>query len=103
MSQQTLHNSLIKALGIESFTQEKQLEMVEMYGAVIYQAVLTRALEEMEDSLLDEFEKLTDGEPAPDKLILFFTKNIPNFDVMMAEEAQAIIADGKKMMDGMNK
>lgn len=89
---ETMNSILIKALGLEKASPEKQAEVVEAIGVVVYQAVITRAMEEMSDDKLDAFEKVTDSEPTPEILIEFFMKEIPNFDTMMKEEAAKIIA-----------
>lgn len=89
----TMNSILIKALGLEKASPEKQAEVVEAIGVVVYQAVITRAMEEMTDDKLDAFEKITDAEPTPELLINFFMKEIPNFEMMMREEAAKIVAD----------
>lgn len=99
----TIHSVLIKALGLENASKEKQDEVVESMGAVIYQAVITRALEEMKDETVDEFEIITDNDPTPEKLIKFFMEKIPNFEAMMKEEATAIVSDGINMMSQIGK
>ena len=92
------HNMLVKALGIESLPLEKQEEIIGSAGAIIYQAVITRALEEMTDEVVDEFEKLTETEPTPDQMFAFFRQKIPNFDGMIEEEASLFIKDGEDLM-----
>lgn len=93
-----IHKVLIKVLGVEDASPEKQDELVDSVGAVVYQAVIVRALEEMSDEVVDEFEKLTNGAPTPDLIIEFFMKNIPNFEQMMKEEAEKVLGDGIAMM-----
>jgi hypothetical protein len=90
---ETMNSILIKALGLEKASPEKQMEVVEAIGVVVYQAVITRAMEEMSDDKLDAFEKVTDAEPTPEILIDFFMQEIPNFETMMKEEATKIVAD----------
>ncbi len=90
---ETMNSILIKALGLEKASPEKQAEVVEAIGVVVYQAVITRAMEEMTDDKLDSFEKVTDSEPTPEILINFFMQEIPNFEMMMKEEAAKILSD----------
>lgn len=99
----SIQSVLIKALGLENEPIEDQNRAVEGMGAVIYQAVITRAMEEMNDEQVDAFEKITDGEPTPEILIQFFLENIPNFETMMKEEADRIIADGINIMSKVNE
>ncbi len=89
------HTALVKALGIESLPPEEQEAVLERSGALVYQAVVTRALEEMEDPAVDEFEKLLEGEPTPETLLAFFQEKIPNFNDMIAEEAHGFLELGK--------
>ncbi|MCC6324026.1 hypothetical protein IT400_04530 [Candidatus Nomurabacteria bacterium] len=103
VTDKTMHSILIKALGLQDASAEKQDEAVESMGAVIYQAVITRALEEMKDETVDEFEKITDNDPTPEKLIKFFMEKIPNFEAIMKEEATAIVSDGINMMSQIGK
>lgn len=90
---ETMNSILIKALDIEKASPEKQAEVIESIGVVTYQAVITRAMEEMSDDKLDEFEKITDSEPTPEILINFFIKEIPNFEIMMKEEAAKVLSN----------
>lgn len=94
---------LIKALGLEKASKEKQDSVIQNLGAVIYQAVITRAMEEMNDETISKFEKVTNGEPNPDMLIEFFMENIPNFEQMMKEESDKIIKDAIDMSNKLNK
>lgn len=98
-----IHKVLIKVLGVEDASPEKQDELVDSVGAVVYQAVIVRAMEEMSDEVIDEFEKLTNGAPTPDLIIEFFMKNIPNFEQMMKEEAEKVLGDGIAMMKNLEE
>lgn len=99
----SMHSILVKALGLENEPIENQNRAVEGMGAVIYQAVITRAMEEMNDEQIDAFEKITDGEPTPEILIQFFLENIPDFETMMKEEATRIVADSVNIMSKVNE
>src|SRR3989344_2614683 len=97
-SDKNMRSLLIKSLGMEEASEEKQNEVIESLGVVIYQAVVTRALEEMNDGQLDEFEKISAGEPTPEILVEFFLQKIPNFEQMMKEEAKTIVDDAQNIM-----
>lgn len=94
----TTHAILAKALGVSSLPQEEQEAMIESAGAIIYQAVLTRAMEEMPEEALDEFEKIINGEPTPELIFAFFRSKIVDFDKMIEEEAKNFIEDGQNIM-----
>lgn len=82
------HAALIQALGIQDLDAEKQQQILERTGAVIYQSIVTRAMEEMTDEQADEFEKMLEGEATPESVLAFFQANIPGFDQMIDEEAK---------------
>lgn len=98
-----MKDTLIKALGLEQASAEIQDQAIESMGALIYQSVITRAMEEMDENLLDEFEKITNSDPTPEILINFFLQNIPNFESMMKEEASRIMEDSANMMGKTNE
>ncbi len=93
------HSILAKALGVENLKPEEQEKMIADAGVIIYQLVLTRAMEEMSDETVDEFEKVISGEPTPEIVFTFFREKIPNFDAMIQEEAKAFIEDGQNIMN----
>ncbi len=94
--QTNIHQSLAKALGIENLEASKQEEIITSTGALIYQSVLMRALEEMPDEQVDEFEKITATNPTPEVVFDFFRLKIPNFEAMIADEAQKFMSEIKK-------
>jgi hypothetical protein len=89
------HAALVKALGIEALSPEDQEMALERSGALVYQAVITRALEEMDEPAVDAFEKLLEENPTPESVLAFFTEKIPNFEAMIAEEAKQFADLGK--------
>lgn len=90
---------LIKSLGIENFSEEDQNKLIESLGAVVYQAVITRAMEEMNDDQIEEFENLTNQNPTPEILLKYFIDKIPNFEKMMQEEAKRMLEDNTNIIN----
>jgi hypothetical protein len=99
----TLHSILIRALGIEGATKENQEKTIESVGTVIYQSVLMRALDGMNDEEVDEFEKFAKENPAPDQMFAYLRSKVPNFDGLMEEEAVAFVAEGSNLMSQIGK
>ncbi len=92
------HNILIKALGLEKLEATDQQRIVEESGAVIYQIVLLKALEEMSDEQVDEFQKLLENNPLPEKVFGFFREKIPHFDELIEKETNEYVTDGQNIM-----
>jgi hypothetical protein len=88
------HAALIKALGIEELPTEEQEAVLERSAALVYQAVVTRALEEMDEPTLDAFEKLVEKNPTPEMLLEFFQEKLPDFEIIIAEEAKNFLSLG---------
>jgi hypothetical protein len=90
------HATLIKALGIEALPEKDQALVLERSGAMVYQSVVTRALEEMDPEAVDGFEQIVNGdEVTPEKVLTYFRTVIPNFDAMIDEEARQFLARGQ--------
>jgi hypothetical protein len=83
---------LIKALGLDALPTEEQAAVVEKFGDVLFRAVLARGLssltEEQKDALDAALGKNKDN--SPDVFMDFFMANVPNFQVMVDEEAKRI-------------
>lgn len=92
------HEILIKALGIGSLTQDEQEKKIAHTGALIYQAVLVKALGEMSEEKVGQFEKLVETKPEPEEIFTFFRSNIKDFDNMIEKEAEDFIKDGQDIM-----
>lgn len=97
------HEILIKALGLEKLGPIDQQRIVEESGAVIYQMVLLKALEEMSDEQVDEFQKFLETNPLPEKVFAFFREKIPSFDEMIEKETNNYMADGQNIMSQIGK
>ena len=94
------HKVLATALGVQDLSPEKQEEIIGKCSVLIYQAVIIRAVEEMNEETIAEFNTLLDSNPQPDVLFTFFRKNIPDFDSMIEEEAKMFIEGGQEVMKG---
>ncbi len=88
---------IVQALDIESLPQEDQAVALERAGILIYQSIITRAMEEMTDEAVDEFEKVVEGGPTPEAMLTYFHEKIPNFNKMIEEETKKYIEFTQKM------
>ncbi len=89
-----LSNDIIKEWGLGSLPQEKQIELVERIGRIIYQAVLVRTLDILSDKEQDEFDDLLNQDTTtPDDVFAFLQKKIPTFNQIMLEERKNIRED----------
>jgi len=82
-----LKQNIIKDLGLEVLPEEEQEEALLSVGRIIFQAVLIRVLQELDDQGKDEFDKLLSEKPNDEEAILkFLTEKVPNLNSIVREE-----------------
>ena len=82
-----LNKDLVKELGLESLPEEKQLEILEKIGSIIFQSVLLRVLDLLDDDQKDELEKLfKEKADDPNAVLKFMEDNVPDIDGIVKEE-----------------
>jgi pheromone shutdown protein TraB len=90
----TLSKDIIKEWGLGTLPNDKQLEMVERIGRIIYQAVLVRSLDILSEKDQNEFDDLLDQDTTtPDDVLAFLQRKIPTFEQIMLEERRNIRED----------
>ncbi len=89
----TLQQSVITLLGIDKMPLEQQNEVMTKIGGIIYQGILSRALETLPEEKQVEFEKLTDNNVEPDELFSFLTANVPTFQQIVEEEVKSFTGE----------
>ena len=91
MVKNILSQNIISALGIGSLPPEKQEEILESFGNIIFQAVLIRLMTELDEAGKDEFVKLLENSNGEDDAVLNFLKEkLPNLDEIVAQEVAKI-------------
>ncbi len=89
-----LPSDIVKEWGLESLPYEKQLEMVERIGKIIYQALLVKSLDILSEKEQVEFDLLLDEDTTtPDDVLGFLQKKIPNFEEIVLEERKNLKKD----------
>ncbi len=89
-----LPTDIVKEWGLGSLPYEKQLEMVERIGKIIYQALLVRSLDILSEKEQEEFDELLDQDSTtPDDVLGFLQKKIPNFEKIVLEERKSLKND----------
>jgi hypothetical protein len=99
----TINNNIITVLGIDTLPVEQQKEAMERLGAIVYQEVMLRALDEMNDEDKDEFEKLIETNPDPEAMFTFLAAKVPTIDSIAAEEAEKLRSESTDIMGEIGK
>lgn len=86
-----IEKDLITALGLEDAPREKQLEIIEKTGAVLFGAIMQEAITRIPEQELDSLDELMSDPTNTDKVYLFLRDKIDNFDQMV----EKVVADFK--------
>jgi len=91
-----IQKNLLKSLGIDKLSSEEQDAILERISNLIFQGVITRAMEELSADDRKEFDavlKKQEQDPASDALYLFLKERIPRLDEVVAEEIEVFKED----------
>lgn len=82
-----LQKNIIKELGLDNLSEKEQEETLLSIGKIIFQSVLIRTMEELDDKSKDEFEKILSEKPNDEEAILsFLQKKLPNLNDIVNDE-----------------
>lgn len=95
--------NIIKILGIDKLSEEKQKEAMEKLGAIVYQETMLRALEVLSEEDKDEFEKVIAQNPDPENLFSFLSEKVPNLDEIISEEATKLRTESAEILSEIGK
>lgn len=86
-----LQKNIIKDLGLDKLSEKEQEKILLGLGGVIFQSVLIRVMDELDNKGKDEFEKILTEKPNDEEAILkFLKKKVPNLNIIVNEEVAKI-------------
>ncbi len=89
-----LSKDVVKEWGLQNLAQDKQQEMVERIGRILYQAMLVRSLDILSEKEQTELDVILDQDATtPDDVLGFLQKKIPTFEKMLMEERKSLKED----------
>lgn len=99
-----LQENIIKNLGLDSLPEKEQEEALQSIGRIIFQSVLIRVMEELDDKGKDEFEKILSEKPNDESAILgFLQTKIPNLDEIVNNEVSKFKQESVDFMKAVGK
>ena len=82
-----LKQNIVKDLGLDTLPVEKQEEVLLRVGKIVFQNVIMRVLDELNEKDKSEFDKLLSERPDDEEAILsFLQSHISNIDGIVEEE-----------------
>lgn len=89
-----LSKDIISEWGLSALPEEKQVEMVDRIGRLLYQALLVRSLDILSETEQTEFDLLLDEDTTtPQDVMAFLQSKIPTFDLLVVEERNKMKED----------
>jgi hypothetical protein len=78
---------IITDFGLENMDSREQENMIEKIGNLLFESVIERAVDVMDDSVMNDFENVI-ANAAGDyqKVISFLNSNVSGFDKIVSEE-----------------
>ena len=94
-----IQNNIIDILDLDSLPKEEAEEILIRTGALIYQNVLMRAVEEMTEKDQDDFEKMLDNEAEAQDIFSFLKNRVKDFEKIILEETEKFKNKTSRIMD----
>lgn len=86
-----LSKEVIEEWRLGSLTRDKQVEMVDRIGHILYQAILVRSLDILSEKEQEEFDDLLDEDgTTPQEVLGFLNNKIPTFEALVREEKEKV-------------
>ncbi len=82
-----LKNKIAKDFGLDNMDSREQEAMIEKIGNLLFESVIERAVDVMDENILSEFDEAVSGAGSDyQKVIDFLKKRVPGFDKIVTEE-----------------
>jgi hypothetical protein len=78
-------SKLIKDLGIDTLSQDKQNELIIKMTEVLLKRIFLETMEKLGEKGREEYEKMSEGEVQPEQVEAFFKEKIHNYDEMVQQ------------------
>ncbi|MEQ1499854.1 MAG: hypothetical protein ABL917_00585 [Parcubacteria group bacterium] len=86
-----LSKDIVKEWGLSALSQSKQVEVLDSISRTIYQAVLVRSLDLLNEDEEKELDDLLDVDATtPDEVMAFLKKRIKKFTKILEDERQNV-------------
>jgi hypothetical protein len=92
-------SQLIKDMGIDTLSQDKQNELIIKMTEVLLKRIFLETMDKLGEEGREEYEKMSEGEVEPEQIEEFFKEKIVDYDEMV----QGIIEEFRGEMMAANK
>lgn len=86
-----LSKDVIEEWKLGGLNQEKQVEMADKIGRILYQAILVRSLDILSEREQEELDSILDGDSkTPQDVLSLLKSKIPTFEILVREEKEKV-------------
>lgn len=98
---QILQTNIVKSLGLDGLPPEKQEKALLKIGEIVFQRVMIRAVEELNEKDRVEFYTVLNAKTVSQEAVLDFLRiHLPNFDTLLSEEIGGFKKEAVEVMKG---
>lgn len=83
-----LKETIVKQLGLENLSPDKQNEAIERIGKIIFQGTLMKILQTMNAEDQKELEQKLGAAKSEEDIMSFLKEKVPNLEMLVQEEAK---------------
>ncbi len=99
MNKNLAQENLIARLGLSALPQKEQDEVAEKFSGVLFQAVMLKSLQSLDEEQKDRLEKVMSKNPEDlDAMMKFFEQEVPNFSELVGNEIDEIMRAAGSVM-----
>lgn len=100
----SIEENIIKTLHLDTLPEAQQKKIFEDMGHIIYQRILIRVLETLDEAGKDEFDKILGKKGVTgDEVLVFLRNKIANLDQIMNEEILSLKERAVSVMENAAK
>ena len=95
----SIKQTIISDLGLSALPKDKQEDALLRVGKIIFQGVLLRVVEGLDENKQEALEKILGGEtPSEEALLAFLGANVPHLQDIVKEEVAKFKEESAKIM-----
>jgi hypothetical protein len=81
------NKTIIADFGLSNMDSREQERMIEKIGNLLFESVVERAVDVMDESVMNDFDNTIDGAGGDyQKVVTFLKTRVPGFDTIVSEE-----------------
>lgn len=91
----TVNNIILSVFNAQALPEAQQKEILRTYGPILFEGVLERSMEKMEETDKKAFENLLLQNKGPEPILTFLSTRIANITEIVNEEAEKVRDENK--------